>query len=107
MPLNVRLDGPIDALQMPRVMRVEDHAGDPVRGAFTLGPTSAALSFRPEAPWGPGSYALVVLPTLEDPAGNRVGQAFEMAPGTVAALPSDPSPSRLPFVVSGPLATTQ
>ncbi len=34
--------------------------------------------FTPSAPWRPGEHELVVLSILEDPAGNRVGRAFEI-----------------------------
>ena len=34
--------------------------------------------FAPRDPWSAGEYSLVVLTLLEDPAGNRIGRAFEV-----------------------------
>lgn len=52
--------------------------------------------FAPRDAWTPGDYAVSVLPILEDPAGNRIGQAFEtLTPdGDNAA-----KPARLPFTI--------
>ena len=52
--------------------------------------------FVPRDPWPPGDYAVSVLPVLEDPAGNRIGQAFEtLTPDDANAA----KPARLPFTI--------
>ena len=48
----------------------------PGEGAVMAGDTRWALT--PRDPWTAGDYTLVVLTTLEDPAGNRIGRAFEV-----------------------------
>ena len=51
--------------------------------------------FTPTEPWTSGTYALVALPLLEDPAGNRIGRAFEVRSGEEDRR----QPARIPFQV--------
>ena len=51
--------------------------------------------FTPTEPWTSGTYALVALPLLEDPAGNRIGRAFEVRSGEEERR----QPARIPFQV--------
>jgi hypothetical protein len=52
----------------------------------------------PEEPWRAGPYTLVVLSILEDPAGNRVGRAFEIE---MLSTPREAVPEQVavPFVI--------
>ena len=58
--------------------------------------------FRPAAPWTAGEYQLVALSILEDPAGNRIGRAFEVDMTKVTAAGASPEAYRLPFKVGEP-----
>ena len=52
--------------------------------------------FVPRDAWRPGDYAVSVLRALEDPAGNRIGHAFEtLSPDDDTQAP----PARLPFTI--------
>jgi hypothetical protein len=56
----------------------------------------AEWRFVPDAAWAPGDYDVSVLPVLEDPAGNRIGHAFEaVAPDDDTKAP----PVRVAFTV--------
>ena len=48
-------------------------------GAIAIDEGERRWRFTPSTPWQTGEHQLVVLPILEDPAGNRVGRAFEIA----------------------------
>ena len=51
--------------------------------------------FVPAEPWRAGEHTLEIAPHLEDPAGNRLGRAFE-----VMERVAEPSqPARVRFVV--------
>ena len=88
-PLFVALDAPIDAMDAD-LMALVGAAGRRVAGIARLTHGEAAWRFTPARPWAAGAYRLIVHPELEDPAGNRVAQAFEHAaapaPAPAAAL---------------------
>lgn len=84
--LMVELDGAIDPILAPRLIRIEDESGQSVPMNFSFGEGEELLYLTPTEAWSSGSYRLAVYPTLEDYAGNRVESLFDMAPGTVADL---------------------
>ena len=45
--------------------------------AIAVGTDQTSWAFTPASPWRAVPHSLVVLTLLEDPAGNKVGQAFE------------------------------
>ena len=47
-------------------------------GEISLGPFETRWRFTPRVAWVAGDHALVALTLLEDPAGNRLGRAFEV-----------------------------
>jgi hypothetical protein len=71
-PLDIRFDRPLDRLLADRCLRV---AG--IRGAGAARPDGLGWSFRPDAPWPPGTVSVVVDPALEDVAGNSVARVFD------------------------------
>ena len=92
-PLVVALDAPIDAMDA-NLVALEGAEGRRVAGVAGLTHGEAAWRFTPARPWSAGAYRLVVHPELEDPAGNRVAQAFEHASGP------DPAPAAaLSFII--------
>ena len=49
-----------------------------MNGEGTVQDAETRWTFVPQQPWTPGAYSLDVLTALEDPAGNRIGRAFEV-----------------------------
>ncbi|MET0556100.1 MAG: Ig-like domain-containing protein [Vicinamibacteria bacterium] len=94
--LTVRLPEPLDRALLQRFVWVEDASGGRVAGAATVDDGDAVWTFRPEAPWPPGAYAVRVGTALEDRAGNRFDRPFDRAAG--ADVPSAGA-LRFPFVV--------
>ena len=73
----------------------------PIAGDVTVEHGETGWRFVPREPWRAGDYAVSVLPALEDPTGNRIGQAFE----TLDA--DDDTPARVPFTFAdGPPAAS-
>ena len=89
-PLEVSLDGPVDALDVDLIaVRAPD--GRRVPGTATLEAGETRWRFHPRGPWRTGRYVVVGAPELEDPAGNRPGQDFEHAPGASAPMTDGPA----------------
>ena len=51
---------------------------DEVRGDIAIEREETRWTFTPSRPWQAGDYTLQVFTFLEDPAGNRIGRAFEV-----------------------------
>jgi hypothetical protein len=51
-------------------------------------------------PWTARPHELVVLSTLEDPSGNRINQAFEVAPSDPARDAAQPERFTLPVRIA-------
>lgn len=77
-PLVVRFPGPLDHALLGRLLTVADAEGEPVVGRVEVEEGETRWTFRPSAPWTPGSYRLNVGTDLEDLAGNAVGRPFEV-----------------------------
>jgi hypothetical protein len=74
--------------------------GQPITGDVLVDRQETRWTMTPGEAWTPGRYELIVLPILEDLAGNRIGRAFEVdgfAP--VAAPQQDSRPLSLPFII--------
>ena len=76
-PLVVTFPWPLDAGLLQRALNVE-RRGAWVAGDVRIENAEARWTFTPREPWTVGDYSLVVLTLLEDPAGNRIGRAFEV-----------------------------
>jgi hypothetical protein len=70
-----------------------------VAGEVTIGDAETEWRLAPVEPWHAGAYELIVLPILEDAAGNRIGRPFELAPSAPHA-DEQPQPTILRFSVS-------
>ncbi|MEL6525684.1 MAG: hypothetical protein AAFQ07_08240, partial [Chloroflexota bacterium] len=84
--LTINLDGTIDPIIAPRLIRVQDQNGQSVPVTYSFTDDEQMLHLTPVQAWANGRYRLVVHPTLEDYAGNRVESLFDMPEGTVADL---------------------
>jgi len=76
--LMVRFPKPLDHGLLQRAVGVA-RAGqrDPLPGDVAIGRDEREWTFTPRDPWKAGAYDLVALAILEDPAGNRIGRAFD------------------------------
>lgn len=77
-PLIVSFPWPLDRGLLQRAIGVARPGGESIAGEMTVAESDREWRFVPAEPWRTGSYALVVLTILEDPAGNRVGRPFEI-----------------------------
>jgi hypothetical protein len=77
-PLVVTFPRPLDHGLLARALGVEGGGHRAVDGAISLEASDTRWLFSPAAEWAPGEYQLVALSILEDPAGNRIGRAFEV-----------------------------
>lgn len=93
-PLIVTFPWLLDVGLLQRALGVRQ-AGGEVAGDLTVEPGETRVRFVPRAPWTSGDYTLMVLPILEDPAGNRPGRAFEI----FSAGGPEPGPVHLPFSI--------
>jgi len=94
----VTFPSPLDHGLLMRALGVT-RDGQAVDGNIGIEPGEARWTFTPTDPWRAGSYRLVALDILEDPAGNQIGRAFEVT--NPAAVDKGPTPKTitLPFNV--------
>ena len=88
-PVVVRFPWALDEGLLNRAVGVSDGSGQPLQGNVAVGADQTSWTFTPASPWRAVPHSLVVLTLLEDPSGNKVGQAFEFemfkAPKTAEA----------------------
>jgi hypothetical protein len=77
-PLTLAFPWALDHGLLQRAIGVRLRGAGPIAGEVAVGHAERTWSFTPRDPWRPGDYELVVLTLLEDPAGNRVNQPFEI-----------------------------
>lgn len=75
-PLTVTFERPLDHALAQRTIWVEA-SGGAIGGAVAVDAATTRWSFAPSEPWRAGSYRLRATSDLEDPAGNRIGRAFD------------------------------
>jgi hypothetical protein len=99
--LVVTFPSALDHALLERAIGVKSADGHDLAGHIAIGPGEKNWSFTPDQPWLPGSYVLSVLTVLEDPAGNKIGRAFEvMSTDGPAQSPVDQAEIvRLPFAI--------
>lgn len=76
-PLVVRFPWALDEGLLQRAMGVTSAGGQPIDGTVAVRAQEMEWTFTPAAAWRNAPHALAILTVLEDPAGNKVGQAFE------------------------------
>jgi hypothetical protein len=78
-PLIVTFPWALDYGLLHRALMVRSRStGSHVVGEIALAGGETQWLFTPRDPWPAGDYSLNVLTLLEDPAGNRIGRAFEV-----------------------------
>lgn len=98
-PLVVRFPRPLDHALLVRTLSVAVPRGKTaLAGQVTVPAGEERWEFRPNEPWAAGPHELVVEPTLEDLAGNRIGRPFEVLGGD-QPTGGAPGPIRIPLTV--------
>jgi hypothetical protein len=94
-PLRLTFPAPLDhGLLQHAVSVLRDNTA--LAGEISVANGETEWRFTPRDAWRPASYAVSVLPVLEDPSGNRIGHAFEtVSPDDDTHAP----PVRLPFTL--------
>ncbi len=92
-PLVVAVPAALDHALLGRTVGVAS-AGTPLDGVVDVARLEPEWRFTPAAAWRRAPHELVILSTLEDPAGNRIGRAFEVLPSGPAANTNRRSDSR-------------
>jgi len=76
-PLVVGFGRPMNYTLLQRMLTVSGPRGD-VKGTVAVARQESDWRFTPQAPWTAGAYRLVVDTSLEDLAGNKIGQPFDI-----------------------------
>jgi hypothetical protein len=76
-PLVVTFPRPLDHGLLSRALGIARERAT-LDGDATIGPLETSWRFTPREPWRAGPHDLVVLGSLEDPAGNRIGRPFDL-----------------------------
>lgn len=76
-PLIVGFGRPMNYTLLQRMLKVTDARGQ-ISGIVEVGKQETEWRFVPVQPWTPGQYQLVVDNGLEDLAGNKIGQPFDI-----------------------------
>ena len=74
--------------------------GQPVDGDVVVDQQETRWTFTPKDAWRAGTYELLALDILEDPAGNQIGRAFEVDNFDTVDKSPDPETITIPFTVS-------
>jgi hypothetical protein len=97
-PLTVTFPAPLDRGLMMRAIGVQA-GGTAVPGEIRTERGETQWVFTPDLPWRAGGYDLLALSILEDPAGNRIGRAFEIENAQSVDKGPDAQPAHIPFTV--------
>lgn len=93
-PLVVTFPWALDHGLLHRALGVR-RAATEVAGEIAIDAAETRWTFTPRDPWTAGGYSLIALTLLEDPAGNRLGRAFEVMQPVRTARDS----IEIPFIV--------
>ena len=77
-PLVLTFPWSLDRGLLQRAVGVKGGDNATVDGSIAIDEGERTWRFTPASPWRSGEHEVVVLAILEDPAGNRVGRAFEI-----------------------------
>lgn len=98
--LTIKFPRPLDQALLLRTILVVDDDGIELPGTASVGDEECRWDFLPKASWNAGKHQLVIDSILEDLAGNRIGQPFEVEQLGSAEENVRPEKVRIPFVVS-------
>jgi hypothetical protein len=96
--LVITAPAPLDHALLGRTVGVA-LGGAPLEGHVDVTRSETEWRFTPAMPWRSAPHQIVVLSALEDPAGNRIGRAFEVLPNDPAANVDLPEQFVLPLII--------
>lgn len=102
-PLAVIFSRALDHALAERALVVRGPDGRQLEGTVALDDAATRWAFTPASDWQAGAHQLRTLSVLEDPAGNRVGRAFDADPrreGSVVDGGDMNTEAVIPFSVS-------
>ena len=76
--LVVSFGRPMNYTLLQRMLKIQDPRGAAVSGIIEVGKAESEWRFTPVREWTAGSYRLIVDNGLEDLAGNKIGQPFDI-----------------------------
>lgn len=76
--LVITLDEPLDHAMLEWAISIQNSSGSPCKGIVEIGDQETTWNWTPDSKWEKGSYVLIIDTTLEDRAGNSIGQPFEV-----------------------------
>lgn len=76
-PLVVSFGRPMNYTLLQRMLKISGPRGD-VAGSVEVGREESEWRFAPGGPWTAGPHRLIVDASLEDLAGNKIGQPFDI-----------------------------
>ena len=100
-PLIVDLGRPMNYTLLQRMLRVSGQRGD-VAGVVDVAREESEWRFVPNTPWTAGAHTLVVDMSLEDLAGNKIGQPFDIDVFERVTERITSSTTSLPFEIRRP-----
>ena len=95
---------PMNYTLLQRMLKISGARGD-VAGSIDVAREESEWRFTPQNPWAAGAHRLIVDTSLEDLAGNKIGQPFdidvfervtERIPSSSTSLPFEVRPARHP-----------
>ena len=97
-PLVITFDRPMNYTLLQRMLKVTI-GSTAVAGIVEVGKNETEWRFTPVQPWTAGAYSLVVDNGLEDLAGNKIGQPFDIDVFDKVTARIETSYSTLPFQI--------
>ncbi len=98
-PVTINFPRPLDHALLSRAILVVDSQDAEVPGAVSIGDEERRWEFTPRSSWTTGDYEFVIDTTLEDLAGNRIGQPFEVEQLGTADGQGRPATVRVAFQI--------
>jgi len=98
-PLTVIFPKSLDHGLLTRALGVETSGAKQVLGSVEVARNETEWRFTPDAPWGRGTFKLLVLSFLEDAAGNQIDKPFEVDMFQRVDRTAAPERRLLPFIV--------
>ena len=100
-PLVIRFPSLMDHALLQRALTVVGSGRNAVEGEAEVSHDQMEWRYTPRGAWPSGGYEIVAAAILEDPAGNRIGRAFEVDPSEAPPGP-EREEHRIPFEIRAP-----
>jgi len=97
-PIVIDFPNPMNYALLERLIQVR-RGGIGVEGVVSLARNERQWRFTPSMPWQPGDYRFIVDNALEDIAGNRIGQLFDIDIFDKVTKSLDRRTTEIPFQV--------